>query len=131
MVEHRMAGERPELSDDAQHHRLRVDALEPDLALAEIGLDTIQSAKEIVVPERAPEFTVGDGSKADILLLPDDACDLAILDRLQCVSGDFAFLTFRAGLFQRCGAQQATDVLGAERRTFRQRHERRLAAPYF
>jgi hypothetical protein len=58
MVEHGMAGERAELADNAQHHRLRIDPLEPDLALAEIGLDTVKSAKEVVIPERTAEFAV-------------------------------------------------------------------------
>ena len=83
MLDHRMAGERAELAGDAQHHRLRLRALELDLALAEIGLDAVERAEEIVVPERAAEFAVGDGFQPDLFLLLDDALDLAVLDRLE------------------------------------------------
>ena len=38
---------------------LRSAALELDLALAEIGLDAVELAEEIVVPEGAAEFAVG------------------------------------------------------------------------
>ena len=78
-----MTGECAELADDAQHHRLRVDALEPDLALAEIGLDTVEPAEEIVIPERTPKLAVGDGLKAEVFLLSDDGRDFAVFDRLQ------------------------------------------------
>jgi hypothetical protein len=37
-----MAGKRAEFSGDAQHHRLRIRALELDLALAEIGFDAVE-----------------------------------------------------------------------------------------
>ena len=58
-------------------------ALELDLALAEIGLDAVELAEEIEIPERAAEFAVGDGFQPDRLLLLDDRLDLAILDRVQ------------------------------------------------
>ena len=117
-----MTGERAELADNAQHHRLRVDSLKPDLALAEISLNTVKPAEEIVIPERTPELAVGDGLKADVLLLFDDGRDFAIFDRLQRVGRDLAFLVFCPGLFQRRSAQQAADVVGPERRTATQRH---------
>src|SRR6185312_14122812 len=107
-----------------------IDALEPDLALAEIGLDTIEPAEEVIVPERTPEFTVGDGLEANIFLLPDDGRDFPVLDRLQRVGRNLAVLVLYASLFQRRSAQQAADMIGAERRTVTQRHERRLAAPH-
>jgi hypothetical protein len=91
MVEHRMTGESAELADDAQHHRLRIDALKTDLALAKIGFNTVKSAQEIVVPERAPEFTIGDRIKANVFLLCDDCRDLAVFDRFQRVGRNLAF----------------------------------------
>ena len=78
-----MAGKRAELAGDAQHHRLRIRALELDLALAEIGLDAVEPAKEIVIPEGAAEFAVGDGFQADVFLAFDDGRDLAVFDRLE------------------------------------------------
>src|ERR1044071_6801883 len=100
VVEHRVTRECAELADDAQHHRLRVDALKPDLAFAEIGLDTVKPAEEVVIPERTPKFAVSDGLKANVFLLSDDARDFAIFDRLQRVGRDLTFFTSGTGPFQ-------------------------------
>ena len=62
------------------------DALELDLALAEIGFDAVELAEEIVVPEGAAEFAVGDGLQADVFLLLDDGFDLAVFDRLELLA---------------------------------------------
>ena len=64
-----MAFNAAELSGDAQHHRLGIDALELDLALAKIGLDAGQAPKEIIIPERAAEFAVADGFQPDLFLV--------------------------------------------------------------
>jgi len=111
-----MAAERAELADDAQHHGPRLHALELDLALAEIGLDTVELAEEIVVPERTAVFAVGDRLQPDRFLLLDDAFDLAVFDRLQLLGRDLAALALGAGVFQCRGAKKAADVVGAERR---------------
>src|SRR5262249_56028293 len=50
------------------------------------------------------------------LLLADDLLDLAILDLLQLLGRDLAFLTARARRLERLRAQQAADVVGAIRR---------------
>ena len=105
-----------ELADHAQHHRLGLRALELDLALAEIGLDAVELAEEVVVPEGAAELAVGDRFEADLFLLADDLLDLAVLDRLELVGADLAALAFRPRLLQRGGTQQAADMIGAERR---------------
>src|SRR6185437_4553977 len=107
---------RPELADDAQHHRLGLLALEGDLALAEIGLDAIEPAKKIVVPEGAAVFAVGDRFETRRLLLLDERLNLAILDGLELLGGDFVLLPPDAGVLQRGGAKQAADMVGAERR---------------
>ena len=78
-----MAAEGAELAGHAQHHGLRLRSLELDLALAEIGLDAVELAEEVVVPEGAAELAVGDGLEPDLLLLADDVRDLAVFDRLQ------------------------------------------------
>ena len=111
-----MAGKRAELAGHAQHHRLGVVALELDLALAEIGLDAIQRAQKIVIPEGAAEFAIGDGLQPDVFLPLDDGAISRSSTALSCVGGDLALLPFGAGLFQRRGAQQAADMIGAERR---------------
>ena len=116
MLDHRMRLVAAELADHAQHHRLRLPALELDLALAQIGLDAVELAEEIVVPERAAKFAVGDGFEADLLLLLDDLLDLAVLDGLEFCRRDLAALAPGARLLERRRAQQAADVIGAEGR---------------
>ena len=109
-----MAGEGAEFAGDAQHHRLRVRALELDLALAEIGLDAVKRAQEIVIPEGAAEFAVGDGFEPDVFLALDDLLDLAVFHRLQRFGRHLSLFTLRPRLLQRRRAQQAADMIGAE-----------------
>src|SRR5581483_3041890 len=90
-------------------------ALELDLALAEIGLHPGQLAEKVVIPERAAELAVGDGFQPHVLLPPDGVGDLAVLDRLQLIGRDLVLLALGAGFLQRGRAQQAADVIGAER----------------
>src|SRR6185437_590901 len=115
VVEHRMPRKRAELAGHAQHHRLRIDALKLDLALAEIGLDSVKRAEEIVIPEGAAEFAVCHGLEADILLPPDDLFDFAIFDLTQRIGGSFTALAPRARFLEHRRTQQAANVIGAER----------------
>jgi hypothetical protein len=78
-----MTVEGAELADDPEQDRPRLRALELDLALAFVRLDTLQFLEEVDVPEGAPELAVGDALKTDVFLLADDGLDLAVLDRLQ------------------------------------------------
>ena len=116
MLQHRMAGKRAELAGDPQHHWLGIWALELDLALAQIGFDAVEGTEKIVIPEGAAEFAVGDGLQPDLFLLPDDLLDLAVFHRFQRAGRDLPALAFRARLLQRRGAQQAANMIGAERR---------------
>src|SRR5262249_52845304 len=116
MLDHGMRALGAELADHAQHHRLGLRALELDLALAEIGLDAGKLAEEVVVPKRAAELTVGARSRPDVLLLADRRLDLAVLDRRELGGGDLAALALLARRLQRRRAQEATHVIGAERR---------------
>jgi hypothetical protein len=86
--------------------------------------DAVEAPEEIEMPPRAAEFAVGDRLQAALLLLPYDAFDLAVLDRLQRRRVDLAFGELRAGLLQRRGALQAADVVGAKRRLGALRHFR-------
>jgi hypothetical protein len=63
--------------------RLWLPALEFDLALAEIGFYARQRAEKIIIPERAAELSVGDGTKTDLFLLSDDGGDFAVLGCFQ------------------------------------------------
>jgi hypothetical protein len=68
------------------------------------------------VPEGAPELAVGDRLQAGGFLHRDGFTDVAVLDLLQLLSGDFLVLEAFPGLLQFGRAQQAADVVGAERR---------------
>jgi hypothetical protein len=116
MIDHRVRAVAAERAYDAQHHGLGLRALKLDLALAQIGLDAGELAEKIVVPEGAAKFAVGDRRKSGLLLLANDRGDLAVLDRLELVGADLAALALRARVFERGRAQQAADVVGAERR---------------
>src|SRR5262249_2878556 len=118
MLEHGVSGKAAELARHPQHHRLRLrpGPLEPDLALALIGLDPVQLAEKVVVPEAAAELAVGDRLEPHMPLLADDLLDLAVLDLLQLLGRDLAFLAARARRLERLRAQQAADVVGAIRR---------------
>ncbi len=88
----------------------------------DVLVDAVEAPEEIEMPPGAAEFAVGDRLQADVLLLFDDAFDLAILDRFQRIGIDFAFGAPLARFFQRGRSQQAADMIGAERRLGALRH---------
>ncbi len=94
---------------------LGFDAAEFDRRRAD-HLDALESPEEIEMPPGAAEFAVGGELEADLFLLPDDLFDLAVLDRCQRGGVDLALGALLARGFQRRGAQEAADVVGAERR---------------
>ena len=81
-----------------------------------VALGAVEAPEEIEMPPGAAELAVGDGLQADLLLLLDDALDLAVFDRLEVGGADLALGALCPRLLQRCGAQQAADMVGAERR---------------
>ena len=105
-----------DLADDAHRARLGLDAVELDAVVGGVALDPGQAFEEIEMPPRAPVFAVGDRLKADLFLLLDDLLDLAVLDLLELRGGDGAGLALRARVFDGRRAQDAADVVGAERR---------------
>src|SRR5262245_16752204 len=111
MLEHRMTGERTELSGNTQHHRLRIHALKLDLALAEICFNAGQRSEKVIIPECTAEFAVGDSAKANLFLSLDDGRDFAILDRFQFGSGDFALFPSDTRFLERPRAQKTADVI--------------------
>ena len=113
-----------ELADHAQQDRprLRAGGLKFYFAFAGIGLDVVEPFEEIGIPRDAPVLAVGDGFQPDRLLLADHAFDLAVLDFLERVLGDFAARPFFPRRFKRGRAQQTADVVGAERRLFPAHH---------
>ena len=110
-----MVGE-ADLADDARALRPGLQALERDALLHHVALGAVQAPQEVEMPPGAAELAVGDRRKPDLLLLLDDALDLAVLDRLEVGGSDLALGALLARLLQRGRAQQAADVIGAERR---------------
>src|SRR5262249_8811192 len=96
--------------------RLGLDPGELDALAGRIALHAVEPLVEIEMPPRAAELAVGGELEADLRLLRDDLLDLAILDLLELFGRDLALLMPGAGLLERRRAQQAADVVGAERR---------------
>ena len=68
------------------------------------------------MPEGAAEFAIGDGRKPHGFLEFYDFKDSLVLDRAQRSGVDASVGELRASLFQIGGAQERTDMIGAERR---------------
>ena len=90
MLDHRVRPGHAELARDLDAFVPRVDAGKGDAAVHDVLLGAVEAPEEIEVPPRAAELAVGDGLQADVLLLLDDALDLAVLDRFQRVGRDLA-----------------------------------------
>ncbi len=114
MFDHRMAGE-IDLAGDLERLGLGLDAMEFDRRRAD-PLDALQAPEKIEMPPRAAEFAVGRELQAHLGLFLDDFLDLTVFDIFQRGGRNLAFGEFRARLFQRRGAQQAADHVGAEGR---------------
>ena len=110
-----MAG-KAELAGDLDALVAGGDAGERDAGVHDVLLDAVEAPEEIEMPPGAAELAVGDRLQADLLLLLDDALDLAVLDRLERGGVDLALGALRARLLQRGRTQQAADMVGAERR---------------
>jgi len=115
VLEHRVVGREVELAGNAislrpRRHPAKLDAMrERDLLAAG------EPPAEVEVPPRATIFTVGRELQPDLLLLPDDGLDLAILDRLEVGGRDLAFRSLGARALDRGRTQDRADVIGAER----------------
>src|SRR6185437_8969749 len=112
---HRMLACDAQLVDDARALGTRRGAGEGDAFLHDVTL-AAEAPQEIEMPPGAAKLAVGDRFEAELFLFLDDALDLAVLDRLETRGVERALAERGARLFQRGGAQQAADVVGAERR---------------
>ena len=110
-----MVGE-AELADDARALGAGLQALERDALFHGVALGAVEPPEEIEVPPGATELAVGDRLKPDLLLLLDNAFDLAVLDGLERGGVDLALGVLLARLLHGGRTQQAADVIGAERR---------------
>src|SRR5271154_2718311 len=115
MLDHRVAGIAAEPALEAQQDRPRLRPLELELALPEIGLDAVEADQEIGLPGRPAVFAVGDRFEADVFLAADQLDDLLVLDGAQVGGADLTALMPAARRLERGGAQQAADMIGAER----------------
>src|SRR6202040_254301 len=122
MPDHRVTRKPAEFAVEPQQDRPRLRSLELELALAVVRFDAVEPDQEIGLPGGAAIFTVGDGVEADLLLFADQLGDLLVLDRLQGLGIDFAALALTARLLERRSAQQAADVIGAERGSCAEHH---------
>ena len=112
--DHRMIVRPADPAGDRDGLRLGLDAMELDAVIELHQGAAVEPGEEIEMPPGAAELAVRRGLEADLLLPPQDLLDLAILDGAEFVGGDAAFGAGRSSLFQRIGAQQAADHVGAE-----------------
>ena len=76
-------------------------------------LDAVEPGQKIEMPIGAPQFTVGDRVKSDLLLPGDDRLDLGVLDLLQRGGRQLPGRMLAARLLQARRPQQRTNVVGA------------------
>jgi hypothetical protein len=98
-------------------HELDVALLvvERDLDLVVGGRDPVERIDEVHVPGAPPELAVGDPPQADLLLHADGVRDGTVLDRAQLLAGDPAGGRVLPRPEQLWRAEQAADMVGAER----------------
>jgi hypothetical protein len=85
--------------------------------------DPVEAVDEVHVPGRAPELAVGDRAQAAVALERDDVADRRVLGLPQAVGAERARREPLARREQLRRAQQAADVVGAERRRLARRHQ--------
>src|SRR4029079_13441153 len=114
MLDHRVRPGHAELARDLDAFVARIDAGEGDAGFHDMLLGAVEAPEKIEMPPRAAEFAVSDGVQADVLLLPDDALDLAVFDFLERLRRHLALGAPGPRLVDRFRPQQAADVVGAE-----------------
>src|SRR6516164_1093181 len=81
-----------------------------------MALNAVEAPKKVEVPPGAAELAVGNRLQADLFLFPDDRANLTVFDLLEFGCTDVVVGAALARLFQGGRAQQAADMIGAERR---------------
>ncbi len=109
-----------QLAGDLHRRRLEADlaavvAAEARDKAALADRDAVEPLEKIDVEEGAAELAVGDALKADLLLPPGGFGDALVLDRAQILGRDPALGAPRPSVEQALRAQQAADMVGAER----------------
>ena len=116
MAEHGMAGREIDPAVNVQAFRLGLRALELQALRHAHQLDAVELAQEVVVPPRTAELAVSHRLQADQFLPGYQLPDLVVLDRPELGRRDLAGRSPGARRFHRRGAQQASHLVGAERR---------------
>ena len=115
VVEHRVAGE-ADLAGDAQPLGLGLDSsLEGDAVIGAERFHSVEPFEKIEMPHGAAEFPICRAAQSGLRLSGDDALDRGILSGAQLGGGDFAARTPGSRILQGGRAEQAADVIGAER----------------
>src|SRR5258708_36089836 len=96
--------------------RLGLNALELNAVVELVDLHALQHPEEIEMPPGAAVLAVGRELEPDLLLLADDLLYLAIFDLLELGGRDRAALALGARVLDGGRAQDAADMVGAERR---------------
>jgi hypothetical protein len=107
------------LAGDLQHRRCEahVAALGVELrGEAGVRLHAVQLLEEVDVEVLAAEFSVRDPVQAEAFLELHDVADRLVLDLAKLGLGDLALAELFACVDHRLRAQEAADVVGAERR---------------
>ena len=109
-----------ELPVDVQRRGRELDVallvVELDGDVAGFLRDAVELVDEVHVPRLAAELAVGRGLQADLLLLAHDLADRVVFDRAQRRRVDATVREVVARLQELRRAEQAADVVGAERR---------------
>src|SRR5215510_468361 len=85
-------------------------------------LDAVESPEEVQMPPGTAEFPIRDRLQADLLLLPDDAFDLPVLDFFQLCRRYLAASPLLTRFFKSSGPQQASHMICTKRRFFSLTH---------
>jgi hypothetical protein len=127
MNEHRMVSGKSQPTHDMRRLRLGVHALELNSMSRVAYFDAVEHSEEIEVPPGTAEFSVCDTFEPDRFFLGDDLRDFAIFDVFESGRVYRARFAFGAGFLDRCRAQDAADMIGAERRLGSKSH---ISSPY-
>ena len=115
MIQHRMMVREVQPADHADGVVAGLHAGELDALVGMKQFAAGEIFEKIKMPPGAAEFAVGGEFQADLRLLVHHLLDLAVLDLAQVVGGDFTLLQSGAGFLDARRAQQAADLVGAER----------------
>src|SRR3954469_3954879 len=103
MLDHRVWLRHAELTGHLDAFVPRVYRGKLHAGVHDVLLGAIEAPEKVEMPPRAAELAVGDRFEPDVFLLLDDALDLAVFDRLQCLRRDLAFGALRPRVMDRFG----------------------------